>query len=238
MSSGQLNIDEIRQFYEEVPTVWPKDDLWHQYSKNQINQYIQKQNFDLSSYILNAGSGGSDYGLSNCMQHVDIAENKINHCKDYTVASIEALPFTEQIFNDAICVGSVINYCDAVAAIRELSRVLKSKGTLILEFESSWGFEHRRKIGYKQSATIVELPYFGKSQKQWLYSVEYIKNILTAANFKIISELRFHYLSGLSFSKYQDENKATGWTKYDPICRQIPVLRKHSNNIILTCHKL
>ena len=191
-----------------------------------------------TGYLLNAGSGGSDYGLPHKMMHVDIAENKIKHFPEYIVSSVESMPFEGNTFTDAICVGSVINYCDASATIHELSRVLKSGGSLILEFESSWGYEHRNSHAFKRDADIVQLPYFGALHSQWIYSPKYISNILAVEGLRISDEYSFHYLSGISFSKYQNENRAVQYVKFDWLCRKIPIIKQYSNNVILRCIKL
>ena len=227
-----------RSFYETVPKVWPDDDMWHTYSRKQIEKYIQKQSFQKDGYILNAGSGGNDYEISYRMHHVDIAKNKIEHLPNATVASIEALPFDSEIFTDIICVGSVLNYCDAVSAISELSRVLKKTGRLILEFESSWGFEHINTYAYEKDAEIVSLNYFGQFQSQWLYSYNYIRKIIKGLNYEIKDIYRFHIISGLHYNIYHSENKAAPLAMFDCILRYMPFLNRHSNNIMLTCIKL
>jgi ubiquinone/menaquinone biosynthesis C-methylase UbiE len=234
----EIKTNEVKEFYEQIEKVWPENDKWHQYSRYQILRYIARMEYNTNAYLLNAGSGGSDYDLTYRMMHVDIAENKISCFSEYVASSIENLPFNENIFTDIICVGSVINYCDAIAAIFELSRVLKSGGSLILEFESSWGYEHRKSSSFKQDADIVQLPYFGKLHNQWIYSPKYISNILKMAGFYINDEYRFHYLSGISFSKYQDENRAVRYVKFDSLCRRIPFMRQYSNNVIFRCIKL
>lgn len=234
----KIDETEVKEFYENVENVWPKDDKWHQYSKAQIVRYISSMNYKKNVYLLNAGSGGSDYGLTQKMMHVDIAENKINHFPQYKVSSVESMPFDKDTFTDAICVGSVINYCDASSTIHELSRVLRAKATLILEFESSWGFEHRHSSVFKRDAEIIQLPYYGALHSQWLYSPKYISSILEAEGFRIGGEYRFHYLSGISFSKHHDENRAAKYTKFDFICRKAPILKQYSNNVIFCCKKL
>lgn len=234
----KINETEVKDFYEKVENVWPKDDKWHQYSRTQIIRYISRMNYKKNGYLLNAGSGGSDYGLTQRMMHVDIAENKINHFQEYTVSSIESMPFDKNTFTDAICVGSVINYCDASATIHELSRVLEARGSLVLEFESSWGFEHRKTSVFRQDAEIVQLPYFGALHSQWLYSPKYILSILKAEGFRINDEYRFHCISGISFSKYHDENRAAKYVRFDCICRKIPIIKQYSNNVIFCCEKL
>jgi ubiquinone/menaquinone biosynthesis C-methylase UbiE len=232
-----IDIDQVRTLYETIKNVWPDDDMWHQYSKKQIYKYINRMKYGEDRYLLNAGSGGNDYGLNCRMVHVDIAENKINNFKEYKVASIEAMPFDSHTFTDVICVGSVINYCDALTAIHELSRVLKPNGSLILEFESSWGYEHRKNEAYKRDAEIVRLLYFGEYYPQWIFSPKYICNILHLAGFEIYDEFRFHFLSGISYSKYQDENRAARYAKFDWLCRVLPIIKRHSSNIIYRCIK-
>lgn len=234
----KIKINQVKEFYERIENVWPENDMWHQYSKNQIMNYINSIEYNENGYILNAGSGGSDYGLSSRMMHVDIAENKINQFTEYLASSIESMPFNKNTFSDVICVGSVINYCDALNVINELSRVLKPRGTLVLEFESSWGYEHRKDKAYKKDADLIDASYFGELHRQWVYSPKYISNILLSAGFHIVDQYRFHYLSGISFSKYKDENKAAHYVKYDWLCRKIPILKLHSNNVIFKCIKL
>lgn len=234
----EIKIEEVKEFYEQIAEVWPENDKWHQYSKSQIFSYICKLKYSKNAYILNAGSGGSNYGLSQKMMHVDIAENKIDCFPEYINSSIEKMPFKDNIFTDIICVGSVINYCDVVAAIHEFSRVLLSGGSLVLEFESSWGYEHRKSSSFKQDADIVQLPYFGELHSQWLYSPKYISSILKMEGFYVTNEYRFHYLSGISFSRCHDENKAAKYVIFDSLCKRIPYIRKHSNNVIFRCKKL
>lgn len=234
----KIDLNEVKAFYEASEGVWPDDDMWHQYSKNQILNYISQMEYSDGGYLLNAGSGGSDYGLSCKMMHVDIAENKVSHFPEHKVSTIEKMPFKDNTFTDAICVGSVINYCDASAAIHELSRVMKANGSMILEFESSWGYEHRKSAAFKQDADIVRLPYYGELQNQWLYSPKYIRGILSAEGFRVYDEYRFHFLSGISFSKHQDENRAVRYAKFDWLCRALPIIKQHSNNVIYGCVKL
>lgn len=234
----KIKTEEVKEFYEQIEKVWPEDDQWHQYSRSQIYHYISTMKYEKDAYILNAGSGGSNYGLSQKMMHVDIAENKITGFPEHIVSSVENMPFKKNTFNDIICVGSVINYCDAIATIHEFSRVIVPNGSLILEFESSWGYEHRKNSSFKQDADIVQLPYFGELHSQWLFAPKYISNILNTEGFRINNEYRFHYLSGISFSKYHDENKAIRYVKFDSLCKRIPFVRQHSNNVIFSCTKL
>jgi SAM-dependent methyltransferase len=233
-----IDVNKVRSFYEGLTEVWPEGDRWHLYSKKNIERHIFKQPYDTDAYILNAGSGGNAYGLTQRMHHVDIVDCMINSYPEYTVSSIEKLPFASGLFSDIICVGSVINYCDAIMAATELSRVLKRNGRLLLEFESSWGLEYIKNRKFKQSAAIVEVRYADKLSNQWIYSPKYIKQSLTLAGLRIVHAFRFHYLSSLHYGIHQNENAAAAYTRFDAICRNIPLLRQYSSNVIFTCVKL
>ncbi len=233
----EINKDEIKNLYENVGEVWPKDDKWHLYSKETIQKYLNKQYWNPNEYILNAGSGGNDYNINSLMHHRDIAASKVMAYPDHSVGTIEILPFKNELFDKIICVGSVINYCDANSTIAEFSRTLKQGGILYLEFESSWGFEHRKKTYYKQAATVVKLKYFNQLWTQWIFAPNYIKNLLNNYGFKIIREYKFHILSALSYSNNEDENKASKYARFDALFRKTP-MAKHANNIIIKCYKL
>lgn len=193
----QVNEEEIATFYNRVEEIWPSNEPWYKYTKAQIEKFVHKNAFKYHDYVLNAGSGGYDYNLNCKMHHVDIAAEKINQLPLYTVASLEKLPFATNTFDGILCVGSVINYCDAVAAIVEMARVLKHGGSLLLEYENSFAYEYRSKLCYKADAQIIKSVYQGKEQQQWIYSYKYINRILKECGLKIISTRKFHIFSAL-----------------------------------------
>lgn len=233
----KLDQEKIKAFYNSVDDVWGNHDIWHEYSKKLLTNYINKQNCFLDSIVLNAGSAGNSYGIDcKVMYHVDIAEEKIKHLKNSVIASIENLPFEENTFDNILCVGSVLNYCDAVNAISELSRVLKSGGHLILEYESSWGFEYVGKECYKNDACIITTEYIEKQHTQWLYSPVYIDTILKTCQFNIIEHYPFHISDGL-FSKFMCDELAVRLTCVDKLLLKCSFFKKHGNNNILHCIK-
>lgn len=234
----ELNQDEIRNFYNDVTEIWPKENLWYKYTYNIIEKFLNRYKFEDESYVLNAGSAGNEYLLPYKFHHVDISEKQLVNIKDATITSIEALPFENEYFDNCICVGSVLNYCDAVKSISELSRVLKKKGKLILEFESSYGFEYINKRVYGDSAAIVSVQYNNILHTQWLYSLKYIKNIIVAHNMLIKNIKCFNIISALSLNYLNDENKAAKYAKLDLIFQWLPYFRNHGNNIIMLCEKL
>ena len=234
----RLDINKVRALYESIEEVWPRDNLWLQYTKTNIEKYISRHSFDKQSYILNAGSGGNTYNLSNRMHHVDIVKELIESFPEHTVCSIEKLTLDASLFSDVICVGSVLNYCDLFATASEFSRVLKKGGRLIVEFDSSCSFEHLFNKEYNQSVALIEIPYTDKLSIQWIYSPSYVKKVLEKAGFRIAQTFRFHYMSGLHYSKYKNGDAATAYARFDAICRYIPCINLHSNNVIYTCIKL
>ncbi len=232
-----VNQNQLKEFYNNIEDVWDNNDFWHPYSKKIINTFLDRLNFFDNSIVLNAGSGGNDYGIS-CkkMWHIDIADKKIENLENFIVASVEDIPFDDNSFDVIVCTGSVINYCDALKVISEFSRVLRPSGKLILEFESSWGFEYIGKSEYKKSAVITTLEYINEMHNQWLYSPSYIKSLLIEYGFSIVKKRQFHIISGIG-SKILSNKNAVRLTKLDSLFRYIPYFRNRANNVIFLCEK-
>ncbi|WPP39743.1 methyltransferase domain-containing protein [Paenibacillus hunanensis] len=233
------NLD-VKKFYESQNDIWPVGDLWHEYTKIQIEIYLnkKKQLFLDNPSTLNAGSGGNTYNLDIKMHHSDIIEKHIKNCEDYTVCSIEKTPFKNEAFGSIICVGSVINYCDALKAISEMSRITKHKGYLVLEFESSWSMEFYKSTSHKKSACVIKTKYFNEDHILTVYSIEYIKKLLKMNNFKLVDSSRFHIISSYAYFKTKSENDSAKFCYLDVFFRKIPFFSKRSHNIILLCQKL
>lgn len=51
-------------------------------------------------------------------------------------AAVEALPFRDGVFDAVVCIGVVMHVLDDAMALRELSRVLRPGGRLVLSFNS------------------------------------------------------------------------------------------------------
>lgn len=233
-----IDYEHIKNFYNQVDNVW-SNDPWHNYSQIVIYEFIKKHNSFFINKILNAGSAGNTYDII-CreMYHVDIAENKLKNIDNAICANIENMPFENQSFDFVLCVGSVINYCDAMSVIKEFSRILQKGGYLILEFESSLGFEYLNSHYFGQDAYIIETSYIESNHTQWLYSPNYIYNILSNNSFKVIDKKIFHILDGLVYHFMSEEKAVSLAQKTDTIIAKIPFLRKHGNNIILFAKKL
>ncbi len=233
----QLNQEKIKSFYNNVSNVWGEQDPWHIYSQAVITSYINHKDIFKNSIVLNAGSAGNSYGIEcQLMYHVDIADEKIKDIENAVIANIEKLPFENCFFDNILCVGSVLNYCDALVAISELARVLKPSGNLVLEYESRWGFEYLFISCSKKDACLITTEYIEKEHTQWLYSPKYITQILNTYNLDILEKYPFHISDGL-FSKFLDDKLAIDLIGIDKLLCRFPYFKEHGNNLILHCQK-
>ena len=204
-----------------------------------MNSYIQNLNVHDNDIILNAGSGGNNYGIiKGKMIHLDIAENKLKDVSNYCVASIENIPFNDNTFDIIICVGSVINYCDCIKSISELLRTLKNGGILLLEFESSWSYEYIKKPFYKQDIALISVNYIENNHKQWLFSPYYIKKAIYSYGGVIENEIGYHLFSALVANFTNDDNICSKFTLFDNMFKNIPCINNHYSNYILKVTKL
>ncbi len=231
----KLDYYKIKKFYEKSSEVWPSGNIWYDYEKKKIKYFINKYIFD--GYILNAGSGGNTYGLTNKMCHVDIVETNICKYDDYVVANIEQLPFQNLVFDYIICVGDVINYCDAEKAIKELHRVVKKQGKMIIEFENASAYEYIGRKFYGSDKVLTNLEYMGEVTNQYLYSCKYIKEILEMNGFEIKKELSMHIISGLASNWISNDNISCLFVALDFIFSKLRYFRNHGSNILLLCEK-
>jgi ubiquinone/menaquinone biosynthesis C-methylase UbiE len=241
-NNTHLNLDKIKELYNNMTCIWPKSDIWHTYTYNYICAYINKElpnyNITKTTKILNAGSAGNTYNIDGEHHHVDICYEKISHLKYAIEASIEELPYENNFFDGSICLGSVINYTDAARSIFQLARVIKSGGFLIFDFEQSRSLQFIFSKIYNKNAIIIDTFNSGNTDRLWVYSIRYILSILKSADLIVKKTEYFHILSSLAYNFLKDENKAATFAKFDVIAKHVPMLRKCSCNVILTCQKL
>lgn len=157
-----MNIDQkyIQVKYNNIEEIWSKDDSWHFYTFKKISNFIKTvfESFNIREnfVLLNAGSAGNDYNIKcNKHIHIDLAEQKVNTKEHFLVASIENIPLEKNSVDCILCVGSVLNYTDAIQSIKEFQRTLKDTGYLIIEFENSYSFEYLFTKNFKKKADIV-----------------------------------------------------------------------------------
>lgn len=231
--------ENTAEIYASLNRVWPDSSIWYDYVHQRIIRFVQsslKKRLSKESIYLNAGSGGSVYDLPGNCVHVDIAENLIRSLPHHYVASVESLPFQNNTFDAAICVGSVLNYCDAVKTIRELSRTLKPRGYLVLEYERSHTGELLGNKEYGKGVTIQKYEYLGHVHTLYLYSEQLITQVLRENQMKIRAMKRFHCLSAIVNRITGREEFSGQFAQFDPLMKPFSYFTAH--NIIVLCEKL
>ena len=214
------NLDHIKDLYNKVEEIWPKDDKWHNYTKLIIEKTLYKWlDSNAQSYILNAGSGGTEYNINGRVCHLDVADKKISNKKDYIVSSIENIPVDNNIFDYIICVGSVINYTRNVSkSLNELYRVLKPGGKLILEYERANSAELLFNKHHKDDCFYQEYLYNDATHGIWLYSDKLINKILKdELKLILVKQFRFHSLSAVAERYNLSLKTQVSLTKFDKI---------------------
>ncbi|EGX29353.1 methyltransferase domain-containing protein [Streptococcus salivarius] len=233
----KLDLVEIEKFYNEHEAIWY--DNWYRYTNKSIELFLKNNcSFNNDDIILNAGSGGNTYGLSGHTIHMDIAEKTLSRISDKIIGNIENIPMRDNYFDHIVCVGSVINYCDANKVISEFERVLKVKGTLYLEFEPSNSFEYFGSNKYKKSVSIIETDYLKTRHRNWIFSIKYIENLLKSQGFQINKKQQFHIISSIILKITNNYDFAAKFTRLDKIFKFFPGIRNCSSNIILKCTKI
>ncbi len=242
MDNNKIDLHFVKNMYNEMQEIWPKDDLWYQYTYSQISYFLKKvskkYHFTKNMNILNAGSGGNTYNVPGKHYHVDIAEKKLKNVPNYYIENIESLSFPNNKFDVCICVGSVLNYCDALSALTEIARVLKHRGILILDYDQSHSFEFIGTPYFDQKACIIETFNSGYTDKTWIYSPKYISSILRHNNFNILDSQKYHTITPLIYRITHNENTASAFSKFDKTISYIPILKNFSCNIILCSQKI
>ncbi len=234
----------VRREFGNITSVWPATDSWSAHTHREIGLRLQKWAESFSNpgasvgKILNVGSHGNTYSL-NCLDHfhVDVAEASLRNVPLSVAADAEHLPFAPDQFDAVVCVGSVINYCRPPNVFAELSRVLKSHGMLILEFETSESFELLLTPDFGSDVALIKTFYNGKSDNIYVYSLRYIFGSLSAVRMHVIKVDRFHRLSALGYRISGREQLSAKLAKLDWIVEKLPILRNYSANIFLVAYK-
>ena len=237
----QLDMDYIRDLYNNMPEIWPENDKWYTYTHDQIEKYLKKyaerEKISDTMMVLDAGSGGNTYGIPGDHYHIDVAYEKIKHLPNAFLASVEKMPFEDEIFDYCMCVGSVINYCDPYKALDEIRRVLKKDGKLFLDFDQSKSWEFVFTSNFNCNANIIDTFNSGERDRTWVFSVNFIEGILKTLDMKVVKKHYYHSLSPLAYHFTYDDAKAAKYARLDKFIRYIPVLNKISCNTIIEIEK-
>lgn len=237
----RLEAAAVRARYSD-PTAYTATDRWHDYTGEEVQRELARLWDSLPTrpehVILNAGAGNNDFGLCPPTTiNLDISETGVSALPNPLVASIEDIPLENGSVDTVICVGSVINYCDAAAAIAEFGRVLRPGGYLILEFESSYSAELITQDLFGHSAVVAESFYADQLEVVWAYSPKYIYNLLHAAKFSVKRSVPVHILSPWALLILRNVRVAASIARLDRVARRIPFLTRWASNHLLFCEK-
>jgi len=233
--------EEILNEFNNDNEIWPKEDKWHTYTQKNIQDFISSNQglINDAGLIINAGSAGENYGISDQKTlHIDIAEHKIISKPQHLVSNLESISLQSNYADIIICVGSVINYSDASRIINELSRLLKVNGYLILEFENSNTLELLLSREFNANVTFRKTFYRYIESKIWYYSEDWIEKILNTSDIIVIKRLRWHIISALILGICKKGNFSSRFSCLDKFARKIPLVRRNSSNVIFLCKKI
>jgi len=237
-NKGKIDLEKVKEMYNNMPIIWPETDKWYSYTYKQIDSYIKRhikqENVSKISNIVNIGSAGNEYGIPGIHYHLDIAEERIKHCENFHVGSAEKLPYPDNFFDYGICVGSVINYCDPLCVISEISRVLKPKATLVLEFEQSKSLQFFGTKKYNKRAEIIQSFNSGNNDTIWIFSFDHIKSLCESYNLIIENVKYFHIISPFIYRWCKSESIAAKYVNLDKYLNKIPIIRTNSCNVLIS----
>ena len=237
----RLELSAIRARYDD-PAFFSTVDPWHHFTAAEIQREIATRWAYLPTgpdhIILNAGAGGNDFGLDPPVTiNLDISPSRISLMLSPIVASVEAVPLSDGSIDALICVGSVINYCDAAVAVLEFGRVVRPSGILILEFESSYSAELITQKAFGRSSAVAETFYANQEEAVWVYSPSYIRNLLEAAGFRVIHRVPIHILSPWTLLLSRSARLAASIAHLDHLVRGVPLLTRWASNHLFFCEK-
>lgn len=229
--------------YNSLEKIWDPEDKWHIITYRMIKKFIWNSlkiiRFSNNFIILNAGSSGNNYDIQEDYNifHIDIASRNLNSCKNSMIGNIENIPLRNNSFDLILCVGSVLNYCDPLLVMNEFSRITKSNGFLIIEFENSRTFELVGTHDFNKGVTFVETFYNGEKENIWYFSENFILSLAELFSYNVIKKQRCHILSPLFYRFIKNETAASKFASLDRFCLSIPILRNFSSNSIFLLQK-
>lgn len=140
--------------------------------------------------ILDVACGGGILSLKiaerGCNVHgIDTSENAIKNAKnraereniscEFEVGNVECLPYQDKCFDKVVCSSSLEHFRDDVNALKEMHRVLKSNGHVVLTVDSfTYPINNKLKEIHRKSAHVVNY-----------YTYETLKKRLKISGFEI-----------------------------------------------------
>lgn len=233
---------EVQTLYEDIPKIYATSDRWHTVTHRWIARIVRTEMervvLESAGLIANLGSGGESYGLAeDHLLHVDLCTKWARSDQYYVVGDIHDIPLKDHSCIACICVGSVLNHCDASRVIYEIDRVLMPGGILIVEFESTSGLDMLLSPVYGAAVGMAWTFYNGRQVRLAMYAEQYVAQIIRASEMQILRRGTKHHLSGFVYFLSRNPNLAARFHLFDGIFAKIPFLRSMASHVILTCQK-
>jgi ubiquinone/menaquinone biosynthesis C-methylase UbiE len=188
--------------------------------------------------IVNLGSAGESYGLpEQSMLHVDLIGKFFEKSQRYLIADLHNLPLQDRSVDLCLCVGSVLNYCDASILIYQIGRILRDTGIAIVEFETTTSFDYLLSRGFGKSVSPVNTFYGSQKIKLWAYNPRYIQENLLENQLSVMSSSTFGHISPLVYLLGRNQRIAARFHHLDKIIRRVPWLKRYASNVIFSCQK-
>lgn len=235
----RLESAAVRERFSD-PTVYSWADDWHRFTaariRREVADFLGTLLAEPGRVILNAGAGNNDLGICPPSTiNLDISESGVSGLPNPVIASVEDIPLPTATVDTVICVGSVINYCDAAAAISEFARILRPAGQLVLEFESSLSAEFIGKASFGRPAAIAETFYQGAPEVVRVYDPQYVRSLLSRFELTITRTVPIHIASPWALLATQSAQKAAIVARLDPVLREAPFLSRWAANQVFFC---
>jgi len=217
-------------------------DPWHRFTADRIRREVrslwESLHLTKDSVVLNAGAGNNDLGLCPPSTiHLDLSACGIELLPNGIVGNVESIPLEAHAVDLILCVGSVINYCDAAAAISEFSRILKPGCHLVLEFDSSRSAELWRQPAFGRSAVAAETFYRDRPETVWVYTPQYIVSLLSASGLTVLRRRAIHIASPWALLLTNNPRMATRFANLDWALQHVPLVSRWASNHVLFCRK-
>lgn len=236
-----LDRQAVRSKYNERPSP-PTNDPWHEYTAREIDRLLQHEFAvrppNLHDVLVLVGSGGRTHDIVHKRtMHVDVADRLLVGLDRGVVGDAQSLPLAAASTRAVVCVGSVINYCDAAAVISEAARILKPGGRYILDVESSDSFEFLHTRTFRKDIDLIRTFFNGDREHVWVYSRSYIHRLLRSAGFRVECIVPIHIASSLRLRFSSDPVRASRWSVWDKPLRFLPFVRALACNLVFFCTK-
>ncbi len=226
--------------YERMEHPWPADDTWSTYTKRSIGAFVREVVPATAGLILNAGSGGNDYGLAGraaCV-NLDISPRQCRGLPKPVVGDVEHIPFPDDLFDVTLCVGAVLNYVRPETAIPELLRVTRPGGLIVVDFESSYSAEIMFSKAWAKPVSVIERLYVDHMDKTFLYSPGHIREVFAQTGSMVVATRGYHIATAMWERIFTKALIPRAAYAVDRFASRVPGVRALASSVLMAYRKV